>query len=57
MEFIIQKCDQGWFVIDFVISVLCIKMPQVNLIKIIPNDDQQTDADDIKYPELEVIIC
>ena len=51
MNFIIQECDQGRFMIDLVISVFRLEMSQVDLVKIISNHDQKTNTDHIKYPE------
>ena len=56
MDFVVQKCNEGWFVIDFVISIFCLEMSDINFIKVISNNNQKTHADDIKHTEFQTVI-
>ena len=56
MDFVVQKCDEGWFVIDFKISIFFLEMSDINFIKVITNDNQKTHADDIKHTEFQTVI-
>ena len=56
MDFLIQVSKNIGLSVNPVVSVFRIKVTDMNFIRIVPNDNQQTYTDDIEHSELQIVI-